>query len=322
LLADTNAKRSLGFQDFFPMSELVNEHDGFDIITTEEFLLREAGQLKDSVGNPAFPPGNRTNWNVSTREVTQQLEPWLRSIAFVPDWDPETCLAAFPASTDPKDAEALQQTWNEMIQENGGPPPHEQFIGKPTSVYAAIKDRMAESSKGRSKICIYSSEMHQQRVIHFGGNQKVGVRLLVHFYGFLFFANWKQDLWTKRFVRDHIHYKDEIQCAAARIVHAVRHRAKTAQNEKGDFDSFHIRRGEFQYKRTRVEASEIYEISKGQIRDGSTVYGASTERVSASRRMPPVNWSRILTSCYSFLKQWQRMNAIRNSSSTWRSIMI
>lgn len=35
---------------------------------------------------------------------------------------------------------------------------------------------------------------------------------------FLFFADWRHDLWTKRFVRDHLRYVDEIQCAAARVV--------------------------------------------------------------------------------------------------------
>jgi hypothetical protein len=37
----------------------------------------------------------------------------------------------------------------------------------------------------------------------------------VHFYAFLFFEDWHTDLWVKRFVRDHLRYLDEIQCAAA-----------------------------------------------------------------------------------------------------------
>ena len=39
--------------------------------------------------------------------------------------------------------------------------------------------------------------------------------------------------------RDHIRYKDPIQCSAARIVAALR-------EEFGDFDTFHVRRGDFQ----------------------------------------------------------------------------
>ena len=59
--------------------------------------------------------------------------------------------------------------------------------------------------------------------------------------------------------------------AAARIVHAVRERSK-GRRQEGIYDSFHIRRGDFQYKKTRVEASEIYEISKDEIPEGATVY--------------------------------------------------
>ena len=55
--------------------------------------------------------------------------------------------------------------------------------------------------------------------------------------------------------------------AAARIVHAVRERSKE-RGQEGIYDSFHIRRGDFQYKKTRVEASEIYEISKDEIPEG------------------------------------------------------
>jgi hypothetical protein len=102
-----------------------------------------------------------------------------------------------------------------------------------------------------------------------------GVRLLVPFYGFLFFQNWKQDTWTKRFIRDHVVYVDEIQCAAARIVKAIRQHARERDpfNINGEFDAFHVRRGEFQYKRTRVDAAEIYELSRQEIKDGTTVYG-------------------------------------------------
>ena len=58
--------------------------------------------------------------------------------------------------------------------------------------------------------------------------------------------DWRHDLWSKRFVRDHLRYSDEIQCAAARIVAAVRDRARRRaaiphSNPEGLFDSFHIR---------------------------------------------------------------------------------
>jgi len=105
-------------------------------------------------------------------------------------------------------------------------------------------------------------------------------RLLVHFYAFLFFQSWQQDLWMKRFIRDHVRYVDEIQCAAARVVEAVRNRVRQRQpnNNDGAFDAFHIRRGDFQYKATRLDADKIYEISKSKLVPGDTVYIATDER--------------------------------------------
>ena len=72
-------------------------------------------------------------------------------------------------------------------------------------------------------------------------------------------------------------YSDEIQCAAARVVQAVRNRARKnmPNNPNGEFDSFHIRRGDFQYKKTRLEAHEIYENVKDDIPDKTTVFVAT-----------------------------------------------
>ena len=83
----------------------------------------------------------------------------------------------------------------------------------------------------------------------------------------------------KRFMRDHMRYIDEIQCAAARVVAAVRRRARerNATNSRGEFDTMHIRRGDFQYKATRVDADEIYKVTKRKFAEGSTVYIATDE---------------------------------------------
>eukprot|EP00980_Cylindrotheca_fusiformis_P020767 scaffold7755_cov104-Cylindrotheca_fusiformis.AAC.12 len=98
--------------------------------------------------------------------------------------------------------------------------------------------------------------------------------------GFLFFENWKEDLWMKRFIRDHVHYIDEIQCAAAKLVGAIREHARKRHpttNPEGLFDTFHIRRGDFQFKTTRLYASEIYENSKDELTPNSTIFIATDE---------------------------------------------
>lgn len=76
-------------------------------------------------------------------------------------------------------------------------------------------------------------------------------------------------------------YTDEIQCAAARVVAAVRKHARASDpvgNPLGLFDAFHVRRGDFQYVGTRVEASELLKMAQRQIPNGTTVYMATDER--------------------------------------------
>lgn len=55
-------------------------------------------------------------------------------------------------------------------------------------------------------------------------------------------------------------------------------RKRDPQNSNGDFDSFHIRRGDFQFKATRIGANEIYENSKNELTPNSTVFIATDER--------------------------------------------
>lgn len=52
-------------------------------------------------------------------------------------------------------------------------------------------------------------------------------------------------------------------------------------NPDGEFDAFHIRRGDFQYKATRVDAKEILKMAQKKIPDGATVFIATDERDKA-----------------------------------------
>lgn len=280
-------KREFGLADFFPIAEIAASHKGLDIISMEEFLTREGltGNLRDrQTGQISFPPdNNRTAWDGDTEAITALLQPWLESVAFQPDWNPELCLAAFAVTRDPDDAASLELRWR-GTQISGGFPHFRKFVGLPTPVYAGAYDRMAEHMNGRTQMCLYNHTLLHEPLLHFHGKSKWGGRLLVPFYAFLFFEDWRQDVWTKRFVRDNLRYTDEIQCAAARVVAAVRERARQRgplfnnNNEEGLYDAFHVRRGEFQYKKTRVSAQDMYDISKDKIPEGATVYMATDER--------------------------------------------
>lgn len=281
LLGDTQQgkqRKDFSFMDFFPMKEIAAEQKGLDIITMEEFLRREGvtGRLKDkTTGEVSFPPLNRTHWDGLTEEIKFELGPWISSVSYVPNWNPNVCLAAFPATRDPANVKELRDIWDSVHR--NGLPPLEQYIGNPTPVDASPADRLKENVAGRDQLCIYDTEMQQERLIHFHGKAKLGGRLLVHFYAFLWFEDWRADLWMKRFVRDHVRYISELQCAAARIVDAVKQRAKK-RTGVAEYDSFHIRRGDFQYKKTRVDADAIFDISKDEIAPGTTVYVGTDER--------------------------------------------
>ena len=125
--------------------------------------------------------------------------------------------------------------------------------------------------------------MQDATLLHFKEDYKEDFRLLTHFYGFIFFQDWKQDLWTKRFIRDHVHYTDEIVCAAARVVEAIRKRAKERHpetNPDGDFDTLHVRRNDWstQFGDYIVDSNELLQKTKKELTPGRTVFIASDER--------------------------------------------
>jgi len=265
------------FADFFHLESLSQEHAGLDIISAEEFLNRVAmtGQLRNkTTGEVAFPPGNVTNWDGKDIKIYKE---YMRDVIYTPLWKPERCLAAFPASGDPKDERDLNNMLSELMMGERHAN-KTQFVDNPTPVDAEPMDRMREVLDGRSELCIYDEEMQKQQVLHFMCYHKMRVRLLTHFYTFLFFEDWRQQLWEHRFVRDHLRYLDELQCAAARVVTELRNIAKNEGNSDGLFDTFHIRRGDFQYKETRLEADQLYEKSKDLMPEGSVLYIATDER--------------------------------------------
>ena len=172
------------------------------------------------------------------------------------------------------------------IVKDGLPDPFS-LTGKPTPVTAPAIDRLRENVASREELCIYDEELQNADVVHFSTD--IGARMLIHFYGFAFFEDWKQDLWSKRFVRDHIRYNDEIMCAASRIIQAINDRAiqrnpnmKQQQQKGGDggrhFDAMHIRRGDFQFKETKISGEEMYSISTEHLTPHKTVYIATDEK--------------------------------------------
>jgi GDP-fucose protein O-fucosyltransferase len=189
-------KTDFTFMDFFPMRELAQDNDGLHIITTHEFLSTVAmtGQLRDKItGAITYPPNNRTDWDGI--DVTP-LKEYLRNVTHTPLWSPDQCLAVFPATSTMDDQQKLQDMLNTIVsQKNKAEKPN-----YPIPVDATTIERMTESLTGRQELCLYNQEMQQANVLHFMCYHKMRVRMLVHFYAFLFFEDYREDLWMKRYV--------------------------------------------------------------------------------------------------------------------------
>jgi len=265
----------LSFNDFFHLESIDREHEKFDIITMEEFLEREAmtGNLVDAKKTKLMPPDKRTNWD------NQHLKPlweYLKSVSYnLVGCEVMHCFLAMPATTDPQNVDKLRKVYDDIASEKDGrkKPKWEDFIDKPTPVDGPVMERMREMLAGRTPL-IYDTEMQNAKVLY------PTERLLSHFYAHIFFEDWRQDLWSKRFVRDHMRYVDKLMCAAARIVRAVREKARkhNATNTDGIFDSMHIRRGDFQFTPTRLSAEDLIKESEKELTQGGTLYIATDER--------------------------------------------
>jgi len=269
--SDQKQKNDFDFGDFFHLDSIAVEHDGFSVISSEEFLHRlgKTGKLINiHTGQPEL-------WNEKVQPSSSNVQSYLKKIGVNPLWNPMDCIAAFPSEKGADAVDELRQVHKDMMAEKGGRkrPSLEEFEGKPVPVDAPMEERMRELLADRDKICVYDETLQQAPVLHFPAAK--GTRLLTHFYAFIFFADWKADLWSKRFVRDHLRYIDEIMCAAARVVEAVRKRSK---NKDGMFDTIHVRRGDFQYKKTRLEANELIKKTTEKLEEGGLLYIATDER--------------------------------------------
>jgi len=275
MIIDQEKKKAFAFSDFYHIESLDREHEGLDIISMEDFLKREGttGRLKNSKNSVVKPPKNVVDWN------DKNLDPlwdYLRTVGHVKKFDPWSCIAAIPSA---EGEEAITDLQN--IMEDVKKLPDRDFAGNPIDVSAPAVERLQEMRADRNELCVYDREMQGQRLLHFKQDPDAGHRLLVHFYAFIFFQDWKYDLWTKRFVRDHVRYLDEIMCAAGRIVSKLRKmaRKRDEKNKDGHFDTMHIRRGDFaeQYKDTQISAKKLFKKSKRELTPGSILFIATDQ---------------------------------------------
>lgn len=199
LLAKDRGKQNtdFDFDHFFPIYDMARENEGLNVITMEEFLAQVAmtGQMRNKkTKNVEFPPGNRTDWNGQDVKV---LKEWLRNVTHTPLWSPGSCLAAFPQDA----TEAAVNRLHGYLQTARDTKLNSPTLEHPPPVDSPPEERLRENLAGRKELCIYDTEMQREPVLHFMCYHKMRVRYLVHFYAFLFFEDYREDLWMKRFMR-------------------------------------------------------------------------------------------------------------------------
>jgi hypothetical protein len=233
--------------------------------------------MSQETGQVEFPPGNRTDWDGIDEADYDLLRGYLRNVSNTLRWESGKCLPAFPSSGKHQDVEILQG----LVQELQKKKKTNKKLDDTSLFQVDNPDpigRLEDTLAGRKQLCVYDESIQKEKVVHFQCNHKEHLRLLVHFYAFVFFEDWREDLWMKRFVRDHLHYQDEIQCAAARIVQSIKqHVTKRTNGKTTEFDTFHIRRGDFQFKDTRVDIQTIIDNTKAELTPGSTIFVATDE---------------------------------------------
>jgi hypothetical protein len=276
--------RSYAFTDFFDIS-------GIPTIPMETYLKRFAmtGKIHNATGEVSFPPENRTNWDVGTSEAGNRknslpLFTWLSESLVSIDWNRDKCIIPFPSEHDVGETK-LNEAMRDLLNDKNDTDLTriQSFAGNPIPVNSSMKDRLRESLANRRKFCYYNETFQNAQSIYMDGHEYTGIRPLIQFFAYTFFESWEQDLQMKRFIRDHLRFSDIIQCAAARIVNAIREIAKNAggdgNNMEGGFDTMHIRRGDFKglayYKDGIVEPNDI--VTAKYFKPQRTIYIATDE---------------------------------------------
>lgn len=138
-----------------------------------------------------------------------------------------------------------------------------------------LKERVDRFCGEKRTPVYYNQTLHEPDLVHWDGTgvdaNKGGHRLLNHFYSFLFFSDPIVDNHYKRFVRDFLHYKDSLYCAAGKVIEAL--------NKEGNvWSTLHVRRGDLQYKEVKISAEQWYENLKEVWYEGETLFIATDER--------------------------------------------
>jgi GDP-fucose protein O-fucosyltransferase len=282
--------------DFFKIRNL-------PVITMQEFLETVPLTYRAN-GTVAVPPSNRTNWDgrlgnaiLSDPGDEPLLYGWLNSTMRTYEWEREKhivvvgngtlasqALAAIVLKESIGGEVAATTANNNKNNKNNNNLALLQkrvvhFFGKPPAVDASLTTRLQEFMGNRTALrttAVYDDEPFMM----IQGHESTNYRPLIQFYAHYFFEDWQQSLRMKRYIRDNLRFADFIQCAAARIVQALReHARRHGASPDGSFDTMHIRRKDFRtlpnYKAGTVPAANL--VRDQYLVENRTVYIATDE---------------------------------------------
>jgi GDP-fucose protein O-fucosyltransferase len=256
LLHHDAAARHRGFADFFPL-HTAEFQKRVRVISFEEFLEREKdgplapanAQELEALTAAADHCDKREKSVANCKPVFE----YLKNVGFSPEISAvHTCL---------------------IFDEN-------QYNGE--DIPLDVQDHLHTVCGPNRQQVFWDQEIQQHKLVHFRASDKE-YRLLSHFYGMIYFTNPAIDHYYKRFVRDFLHYHDEIYCAAGKIVKAVQAEGVARglhvdAEGAGAFSALHVRRGDLQYKKVKIPAQEWYDNTKEVWLPKEILYVATDER--------------------------------------------
>jgi hypothetical protein len=121
------------------------------------------------------------------------------------------------------------------------------------------------------KLVEYTKEMQEVLVMHFSGDYGRG-RMLTHPYAWIAHADRSRDDFSKRFVRDALHYHSGIYCKARDVISLI-----LADAGSGGFSTMHVRRGDLQFTEVKISAEKLLQGVENHLLPGETLYIATDE---------------------------------------------
>ena len=239
------------FADFFPFDYISHV---VPVVSMDEFMRRKAvtGHLHSSIdGSVMYPPGNKSAFSGTDARDRNAMWEYLRVAATCPPWK---CMREYLVIP-------LRPGFNSSLS------PDAADYERKRLVFAGDK-KFGMERQGR----YYDQHWHNTKVIHFISKPGGGYRLLQHYYTFIHFEDEAMDRFYKRFVRDYVHYIPVIFCKAALIIRSL------LDEGSGVYSSWHVRRGEFQYRETRLPAEDLLKNVGHFIPQNELLFIATDER--------------------------------------------